>query len=80
MNKTLPVFTAALLNLTTSLRRGVSSQKLYILPAVTIGGLAASVRGRIVALTARIQKPSPAEAATPPPPVIATGSVWGVGA
>lgn len=80
MNKTLPVFTAALFNLTIPLLRGVSLQKLYTLPAVTVGGLAASVRGCIVALTARIQKPSPAEVETPPPPVIVTGSVWGVGA
>ena len=80
MNKTLPVLTAAIFGLTTSILLGVASHNLQILPAAMIGSLAASVWGFTLALASRIQPLSPAEVEAPRPPVIAAGSVWGVGA
>lgn len=79
MNKTLSVFTAAIVGLIASPRLGVALHTLPILPAATVSCLAASVGGLTFALGSRIQKPSPAEDEAPRLPVLATGSIWGIG-
>jgi hypothetical protein len=79
VNKTLSLLTAAIFGLTTSLFLGVALHRLQILPAATIGSLAISVWGFTFALASRIQQPSPVKVEASHPPVIATGSVWGVG-
>jgi len=77
VNKTLSLLTAAIFVLTTSLFLGVALHRLQILPAATIGSLAISVWGFTFASASRIQ-PSPVKVEASHPPVIATGSVWGV--
>ena len=79
MNKPLPVLAAAIFGLTISLIIGVSLHRLQILPAATVGSLAASVWGVTFVLASRIQPSSPVKVEASHPPVIATGSVWGVG-
>ena len=79
MNKTLPLFTATILAPVVSLVPGVLLHKVQLLPAVAISSLAVSLWGGILVLTSRIQKSAPSQVEAPRQPVVATGSVWGVG-
>jgi hypothetical protein len=76
VNKTLPVFTAATFGLLTSLILGGS---LYRLPALSAAVVGAIIWGCTVAVASGLQRPTSAEGEVPRPPVIAAGTVWGVG-
>jgi len=79
VNKTVPLFAATILAPFVSLMPGVLSHKVQLLPAVAIGSLAVSLWGGILVLTSIIQRSAPSQVDAPRPPVVATGSVWGVG-
>lgn len=80
MNKTRPVVTAATFGPLIALVRRGSLYRLPILLATLVGSLVASVWGFTIALASPRQQPLPVEVDASNPPVIATGSVWGIGA